>query len=408
MNIQLSNQIYGVLYTIIFLISSPIQASECISDNRDVRPPLHPDSERLIDALTGSIEDRNQRLHILHDAAIADDHPSSTHAMLAQRALLAVAGEYLRAGELEHSRELLRSVPVESPVAVEASLLLADSWRMEEEPNKARDWYLRAGQRFPHELLALQGMLSAARALEHNAPGAAAALYDRVQALAKKSADQLAGVPDGEQSPGLGWLVSTDNDLPPALHHQLARRVLARGEESITSLGRHKARNRTDLRCVLQQAEKVQTARQTLHQRQREMAGTLAALEQKIGNRKARIGELRDRVEPGNLGKEQVAIRKSLAATQNELKRLEGEALFLRQNMERLPVMLDRLTRRLNRLYNQYSQDNESLETTMDTLFSDALTSLHDDFMDVAGNSQEDKARLIQSLANKGGDDSGS
>jgi uncharacterized protein YaaN involved in tellurite resistance len=143
-------------------------------------------------------------------------------------------------------------------------------------------------------------------------------------------------------------------------------------------------------------------ARITLLQRKDEITRTLTLLEQKIVHDKARVTMLEGKIEPGILDQGQTAIRKSLVTTRNRLKRLRGKALFLRQNLESLPLMLEKLAEKMDHLRRRHNAEIEVLDAAMDSQFSAGLASLRDDFLDVAGASREGKARLIHSLSRTG------
>jgi hypothetical protein len=401
MKIRFSYHISLCVVVAILTLVPTSHASVCKSRHADSKQTLPQATQRLIDALTGKIKNREQRLDVMYSAATAEGHTSFTGQFLAQRALLMVAGEYLSSGKFESSRTLLHDVPIDSPVAVDAALLLAESWRLSGDPTKARDWYLRAGQRFPHELMALKGMVSAAQAMETRSPGAAAALYDRVHDLAQRNSSLLSSVQEDGAALGLEWLLSADKELPPTLHRQLVQRVLSLGEQSVTTLGKRKARNESDLRCIMTQARKVQSARDTVTTRQRKMSASLANLENQISIRESQVQDLKARIVPGNMDNNQISVRRTMVRKQNQIKRLRGEALFLRQNLERLPLMIDELSKRLDKLYQSYHSENKLLNNSVDKRLNEALNALNREFINTAAESQQNKARLLEDLASR-------
>lgn len=59
------------------------------------------------------------------------------------KAIVMLAASLLAESRTEQARELLKAVPVGSRSAVTAALLLADSWRIAGEPERALQWFLR-------------------------------------------------------------------------------------------------------------------------------------------------------------------------------------------------------------------------------------------------------------------------
>lgn len=403
MKIRISSQsgiaFYAIFCVTILMAFPAMGARECLPPETTETPTLDTQSQRLMDALTGRIEEENKRINILYHAARNTEADAGVRYFLAQRALLAVSGEMLQRGNFDKARQLLGSVEVDSPVAVEAALLLADSWRMQGNPKKARDWYLRAGQQFPHERLALKGMLAAARAMESETPGIAATLYDRVHERALAGAQVLEQIPEKHKESGLNWLLSEEHGLPAALHGQLSRRILSRGDQSLMALEDQRDHSEVSLRCVIRRAGDLEEARSRIAGKMEALERSLGAIETRTKRLDQRIEALESAVTPGDMNKAQIEVRKELVRRKNERKRLEGQLVFLRQNRERLPRMLQRLQGRIQRLYARHHAENKKANRAIHSLVETSIDALRKDFLDIAGTSRDDKARLMERAA---------
>jgi len=76
----------------------------------------------------------------------------------------------------------LHVIGVDRPAAVTGALLLAESWRMDGEPDKAVQWFLRIAAQQPQNLDTLNGLLAAAHTLaDSGQPQLALTLYRRVE-----------------------------------------------------------------------------------------------------------------------------------------------------------------------------------------------------------------------------------
>lgn len=403
MKIRIFSQLYAVFYAVFCasagLLPPAIQAQECDTHNAGTAPELDQRSQRLVDALTGRITDENKRINILYHAARNTDADGGVQYFLAQRALLAVSGELLEAENFDKARDLLGSVEVDSPVAVEAALLLSDSWRMQGNRKKARDWYLRAGRQFPHELLALEGMLAAAHTMETAAPGIAATLYDQVYEGAMNSSEILEEIPQEKMASGLNWLLSGEHALPAALHSQLSQRILSRGKQSLMTLEAQREDSAISLRCIIGRAGDLEQAHSRIAGKMATLERSIRAIEARITQLDQRIQALEARVTPGEMNDTQVKLRRELVRRKNEIKRLEGQRLFLQQNRERLPKMLRQLRQRIETLYAQQHKENRQADQAIHSLVELSVKDLRNDFLDVAGTSRDNKARLIQEAA---------
>ena len=81
--------------------------------------------------------------------------------ILGNYARLRLAAMALRDGDTEFARQQLSQVEQRSPAAVDAALLLAESYRLDGDRQRARDWFVRIAARFPGNPRAISGLVLA-------------------------------------------------------------------------------------------------------------------------------------------------------------------------------------------------------------------------------------------------------
>lgn len=121
-------------------------------------------------ALRLSAEDR-QLLGMLSQAAdpahsqsmmqYSQQAASINKPILGNYARLRLAAMALRDGDTQFAREQLSQVEQNSPAAVDAALLLADSYRRDGDRERARGWFVRIAARFPGNPRAISGLVLA-------------------------------------------------------------------------------------------------------------------------------------------------------------------------------------------------------------------------------------------------------
>jgi hypothetical protein len=94
-------------------------------------------------------------------SASADSSRSSDYVMR-NYARVALAASQVRQGAFDQARQILTQVELDSPAAVRAALLLAESYRMQGQQEVAGKWLLRIADRYSSDPDALSGLLMAA------------------------------------------------------------------------------------------------------------------------------------------------------------------------------------------------------------------------------------------------------
>ena len=84
--------------------------------------------------------------------------PTAEKLVLLNQLRLRLAAVQMKGGRMNQARETLREVDTASPAAPQASLLMAESYRLSGQPNAARDWFLRAAHHYPYRPVTLEGL----------------------------------------------------------------------------------------------------------------------------------------------------------------------------------------------------------------------------------------------------------
>ena len=91
--------------------------------------------------------------------------PNSARQVASSHARVVLAAEHIRAGRHEQARQVLAQVDLASTVAVDAALLMAESWRLQGDDRQSQAWLVRVAQRYSSDPRALEGLLLSARDL---------------------------------------------------------------------------------------------------------------------------------------------------------------------------------------------------------------------------------------------------
>src|SRR5690606_25985407 len=117
--------------------------------------------QALVDPLHAS--DRASRFEQYLAAPVTA--PNSARQVATSHARLVLAAEHIRAARYDQARQVLAQVDLASTVAVDAALLMAESWRLQGDDQRAQAWLMRVAQRYSSDPRALEGLLLSAQDL---------------------------------------------------------------------------------------------------------------------------------------------------------------------------------------------------------------------------------------------------
>src|SRR5690606_9016549 len=174
-NVRGMNQITLTLTLLFFLAMLSSQASTT---------PLH----QTVPVLSGTNNQEEQLQRAIRDASQLSRTEQHVIINLLRLRLAAVQ---MQRDDFELGRDTLRQIDTDSPAALQASLLMAESYRLTGQAQEARSWFLRTAHHYPYRTATLDGLISAARDEQQHNPGLSAALYSEISRQSQYALDQL-------------------------------------------------------------------------------------------------------------------------------------------------------------------------------------------------------------------------
>lgn len=164
-----------------WLVAS-VQAAEtgCPSYAAFLPAPLQQHSQTLLGQLSVPL-DQAPQTQVAAYLQHASNPSSSSEYVLRNYARVALAASHLHRQSYGQARQTLAQVELDSPAAVRAALMLAESYRLEGQFSVAGQWMLRIAERYSSNPDALSGLLLAADDAAYRGDIAnALAVYSRV------------------------------------------------------------------------------------------------------------------------------------------------------------------------------------------------------------------------------------
>ena len=343
-------------------------------------------------ALQALSSDDQQRINILEHyltlhAAMDTGRRTAADKVAANRARLVVAASYLQQQRFEQARQLLAGIELDSPVAVQASLLLAESWRLQGDQRQAAQWMLRTGQRYGADPQALTSLLSHASELrQHGASREAFALYNVVQNQILDNSRQVAALRD-EMDQLAERLLRARLDESREAHSQLLKLIIHETDGSVMrDLGQLAANGRT-LRCLNQQQKQLAERAFENSAQQVRIKPFLTMLKREQAMLQQRLAQLADDSRPEALA-EQNEIRQQLEAARAQKQKLLAQQQQLPDEANR---QHDQLAARIDALTEQNALLHDAIRAQLQRYNEQLLAQ----YRELAAESQYGRASLL-------------
>lgn len=358
-----------------------------------------PDLSHLVAALSGKMTDQSSRLNILQDA-IRTPPRSPAEMLLQDRGRLYLSAMEIRQQEFEAARARLKQISTASPVAAEAGLLIAESWRLQGNHEESLNWFLRVGRHFPDDMNALHGLLSAAASLQQGGHSReAAALYGEV---VEKSLDAVAKLEDLPDDPDalLDILFFRQHSMPPTLRRQITGEILA----GMTDLSRtrqvyHEATR--EWRCLLEQQQRLELQGERLRQHSSRLTQASALVDASLTELDQETGLLEKELVSEDFSASQLTIRKRLGQARNEKIRLMAQRDFIERTRELLPQALNSTERKLQAMTETFSEIRQRASKDLYHEAQQAIGATMATLRNLAGDSQRQLAEIQMQQANR-------
>ena len=358
--------------------------------------------EKAIVTLAGTPESEHARRNALFtQLKAAPENPAPAERALVDRMYIVLAASWLSGQQTDKAREVLRVIALDSPLAVTAAMLLAESWRMDGEPDKAVQWFLRIAAQQPENLDALNGLLAAAHTLaESGQPQLALTIYARIEQQAGAAATLVNNFV-ARNPASIASLMSGDNGLTTSLRKQAGQRLFQSAHGRLLAADRANRRSQQVRLCL---TALIADYQQRIDAAERSIANldvTLAAMARAHAQRQARITSLKSQIRANDSSNEQIEIRRAVRALMNQDLREQAQQQALEQNRDQLPVLVGRTRERLAILLAYYQRAEQSSGELITGTIREILVALATDFSDLAGQAALSKAHVQEELTSK-------
>ena len=319
--------------------------------------------------------------------------PTAEKLVLLNQLRLRLAAVQMKGGRMNQARETLREVDTASPAAPQASLLMAESYRLSGQPNAARDWFLRAAHHYPYRPVTLEGLISAAHDEQKQNPGVAAALYSEIDKQSRYALGQL------DQLQHAGRVDPMDIIFPSRLDDAVRKTVLRRAlrhpqhnlleqtgqlRESVSAMltlqQRHKTLNR-ELNALVQQLADYQQQR--------------IALQQQWERGQQQATALTEQLIPNDFSNEQMAIRQTLTRLRNQLTRQQSRLAFIEQIQQTLPAITRKLEMQLQNLNDTARSQLQNSHAAVTQVLDETLAQYRTILIHMLAESQLQRSELL-------------
>jgi len=375
-------------------LSTPSAAQTPLEDcSMPPAPKVRADSRDVLRALTREDEQRQQIL----ESYLAVDHKatSAVDRVAANRARVVLAATYISQSRFDEGRALLSKVELDSPVAVQASLLLSESWRLQGDPQRSDQWLLRTAQRYGSDLEALRSLLEQANELTIQGDVARAfSIYNLVQSQILDNAQQVTALRE-EADALINRLLRTRLDESRSVQSQMLKHLLSEDDQGLLKDLGQLSRAAVQRRCIERQQRQVadhvfQSSAQITR-----IAPFLTMLEREQAMLKADLARLEGQENPAAL-QERNELEGQLAALT-----LQREKLLSQQ--EQLPEdalqKQQHVTAQAKELDQTIQQLQKNVATKLDGLNEQLLAR----YRELAAESQYGRASLLHQHHSRGG-----
>lgn len=308
---------------------------------------------------------------------------------------LRLAALQMQQQDFEQARNTLKQINTESPAALQASMLMAESYRLTGQPADARSWFLRTAQHFPYRAATLNGLLSAAHDAQDNNAGLSAALYSEISRQSLFALGQLDLFQEsGELDP---MAIIFPSHLDEAVRKTLLRRSLRHPRHNLLAQTGQLKESVTAVLALRQRHDvlnsELSELSQTLGQYQQQQQSIL----QQVAAGDAQLAALMAQVVPNDLGQEQVRIRQQITRLRNQQARLRAQLAFIERSQQALPAIARKLEKQLQDLYQNAQQQLSQSHAAVTDILEETVAQYRAELSDLAAEAQLQRSELLLS-----------
>ncbi|MCC1497808.1 hypothetical protein [Alcanivorax sp. 1008] len=369
------------------LLMQPAQAAEQEQCQTSKTVHSHAQSRQVLQALTQ--DDLTDRQTVLEQYLAAPPGTAGAVDRVAlNRARLTLAAEYLSKSRFIEARQLLSAIELDSTVAVQASLLLAESFRLEGDPQRAAQWLLRTGQRYGADPEALRGLLEQASELRQQGQLAQAfAIYNMVQGQILNNAEQVNSLRSATDRL-VEQLLRTRLDESRAAQSQMLKQMINNTDSQLLSELGALARSSEQRHCLEKQLQQLSRTAFENSAQQARITPFLTMLKREQEMLEQRLAQLE--------GNSQADATQERAEISQQLEALLNRRQTLLAEQQQLPggaaLAHDQLREQIELLDQQNQQRRQRIETELELLSSELLAR----YRKLAAESQYGRASLLE------------
>ena len=369
------------------LLARPGLATEPNQCQNRSAASIHEQSRQVLHAL--SQNDQAARRGLLEQYLASPPQSSGAIERVAlNRARLTLAAEYMTESRFIEARQLLSAIELDSTVAVQASLLLAESFRLEGDPQRAAQWLLRTGQRYGADPEALGSLLEQASELRQQGQLAQAfAIYNMVQSQILDNAEQVSAL-RRETDQMVDQLLRTRLDESRAAQSQMLKQMINNTDSQLLIELGALARSGEQRRCLESQLQQLSRAAFDNSAQQARITPFLTMLEREQAMLERQLDQLSDSSQPDS-DQQRAEINQQLDTLRNrrqtllaEQQQLPGEAALAHRQLRQRIEVLDQ----------QNQQRRARIQTELELLSGELMTR----YRKLAAESQYGRASLLE------------
>lgn len=329
--------------------------------------------------------------------ATSIESPDSAQQVAISHARLVLAAERVRKQDYIGARQSLAQIDLSSTVAVDAALLLAESWRLQGDPAKSHAWLMRVAQRYSSDPRALEGLLLSARDQARSGKIREAwALYSVINDKVLENVEQVSAM--RSQNNLVNQLLATRLDESRDVTSQVVKNILQSKTPNALSSMREILEAKLQLACLEKQGtsikddawdESIQAAHVTSFKTMLETEARINTLQ--LNTLKQKLAQASPEKRP-QINAELAELQDHMASLANRLNEL---------NRQQMALPADSLSEK-KRLEQSIALTESKLEknkTEIQQGLDLALASLQDHYRELAAETQLARAELMQLLA---------
>ena len=351
-----------------------------------------PDLGNLVAALSGKIPDQAARLGVLEDA-LKTPPRTPAEMLLQDRARLYLSATAIRQQRFEAARERLKQINTGSPVAAEAGLLIAESWKIQGKHDESLKWFLRVGRHFSDDINALHGLLRAAESMQESGRSSdAATLYGEIVTKALTALQLLESLPEQPEA-RVEAVFSRPHSLPVSLRQKITSEML-RESADLTQTRQVYRETSQQWYCLVERQQQLELQGERIRQHRDRLRLASMLVEESMAALEKEVDSLERQLISKDFSAPQLAVRKRLGEARNERIRLNAQRDFIARTREMLPRALTATEQKLDAMTASFSEIRGQASQDLYHTAQKAIATTTTAFRNLAGDSQRRLAEM--------------